>query len=707
MITSVPRKKLIEVSIPLEAINRESAAEKQIKVGKPASLHNYWAPRPLAACRAVLFAQLVDDPSSCPEEFPTEEAQDAERDRLHRLIEAIVPWEAARNETLLSAARYEIARSVARSRGEKLPPRGTMAPSAIIDYLQANAPPVYDPFSGGGLIPLEAQRLGLRAIGSDLNPVAVLIGKALVEFPPKFAGRRSVNPEADELRHWKAAEGLADDVRYYGRWMRGEAEKRIGHLYPMAKLKDGKEATVIAWLWARTVPSPDPRANGASVPLASSFVLSSKAGKEVIVRPVVDRVRMEWRFEIDDKPSAANVETAKKGTKAARGANFICLLTGAAIDDVHVKREAIGGRMDAALMAIVAEGTRGRVYLPPTREHSAAAEVDVPEIPEVDQPLPDDPRNFWTVSYGLNTFRNLFTPRQLIALTTFSDLVIQARERVLKDARYHWSGSHADDARPLAEGGLGPVAYADAVTTYLAFAIDRSAQTNTTLCRWVAGIEKIQPSFDRHAVPMTWDFGEANILGPSTGGWLNTIKHITNSLEIWGSTTPGAKIIIGDAATAPLDPDCLVSTDPPYYNNIAYADLSDFFFVWLRRTLRELYPDMFRRVLTPKKEELVATPYRHRERLPSVEQKKWDTMSPAERAELFFLEGMKRTLGRFRAAAVSAPAVVYYAFKETEAANVGVLSPGWATFPFSFRANRESSKSPWPMRRANSVRLQF
>ena len=297
----------------------------------------------------MLFAQLVDDPSSCPERVPDRAAQDEERDRLHRLIEKLVSWEASNNELILNEARYEIARSVARGRGETLPPIGQMKPQEIIDYLQNNAPPVYDPFSGGGSIPLEAQRLGLKAMGSDLNPVAVLIGKALIEFPPKFAGRKPVNPEVNELHQWTGAQGLADDVRYYGHWMREQAEKKIGHLYPKVKLKDGKEATVVAWLWARTAVSPDPRAKGAHVPLASTFVLSAKADKEVVVKPVVDRAMMEWGFDIDDKPGKADIERAKKGTKAARGANFVCLLTGAAIDDTHVKSEAKAGRMGAAL----------------------------------------------------------------------------------------------------------------------------------------------------------------------------------------------------------------------------------------------------------------------------------------------------------------------------------------------------------------------
>jgi putative DNA methylase len=341
MTTLPPRKKLIEVSIPLEAINRESAREKSIRHGHPSTLHLWWARRPLAACRAVLFAQLVDDPSSCPEEFATKEAQDAERDRLHELIERLVPWKASNNEAILNEARYEIARSVARGRGEKLPPIGEMRPGEIIDYLQDHAPPVYDPFSGGGSIPLEAQRLGLKAMGSDLNPVAVLIGKALVEFPPKFAGRKPVNPQVNELHQWKGAQGLAEDVRYYGRWMRDQAEKKIGHLYPKVHLKDGREATVIAWLWARTVPSPDPRAKGAHVPLASSFVLSAKERKEVVTAIVKDADALDgWKPELlFGEVAACQLEAAAQGTKAAKG-TFKCVLSGAPISEDYV-REAI------------------------------------------------------------------------------------------------------------------------------------------------------------------------------------------------------------------------------------------------------------------------------------------------------------------------------------------------------------------------------
>jgi putative DNA methylase len=687
------RKKLIEVSIPLEAINRESAREKSIRHGHPSTLHLWWARRPLAACRAVLFAQLVDDPGSCQEEFPTVKQQKAERDRLHRLIERLVPWEASNNETILNEARYEIARSVARGRGETLPPIGEMRSHQIIDYLQTNATPIYDPFSGGGSIPLEAQRLGLKAVGSDINPVAVLIGKALIEFPPKFAGRKPVNPEVNELHQWKGAQGLADDVRYYGGWMGAEAKKKIGHLYPKVKLKEGKEATVIAWLWARTVPSPDPRARGTHVPLASSFVLSAKASKEVIVKPVVDRAKMTWAFELDYSPTADALAAAKKGTKAARGANFVCLLTGAAIDDTHVKAEAMAGRMSASLMAVVAEGNRSRVYLAPTPQHvKAAVSVTPLDVPEIDQPLPNDPRNFWTVSYGLDTFAKLFTARQLVALTTFSDLVIVAREKVLADAKKHWHGAHADDARRLPDGGVGPTAYADTVTTYLGVIASKLTAYHCNVGVWRAKEQKTGRAFGRQSLPMTWDFPECNPFAGAGGDWDGACKDAAKVVAGLGSLGTGSvnrqlaqEIRVGEGA--PIT----ISTDPPYYDNVGYADLSDFYYVWLRRTLHGVHSELFRRVLTQKTEELIATPYRH---------------GGVDNAELFFLEGMKKALANISRGVTETPATIYYAFKQSEISEDGVTSAGWATFLQAIVDNGLAVDGTWPMRTEQSAALK-
>ncbi len=691
-----PRKKLIEVSLPLEAINRESAREKSIRHGHPSTLHLWWARRPLAACRAVIFSQLVDDPSSVPEEFPTIETQKAERERLHRLIERLVPWEASTNETILNEARYEIARSVARGLGEK-PPLKDMTPKDVIAYLQDKAPPVYDPFSGGGSIPLEAQRLGLRAMGSDLNPVAVLIGKALVEFPPKFANLPPVNPEADKLRHYKGAEGLAEDVRHYGRWMREEAKERIGHLYPQVTLPDGSKATVIAWLWARTVPSPDPRAKGVPVPLASSFILSSKAGKEAIVVPVVDRTANTWTFEVKTKPSAAELTAAKNGTKAARGGNFVCLLTGAAITETFVKSEATNGRMGAKLMAIVAEGERGRAYVTPVQLHEELPlNLVKPEAPEIDQPIAENPRDFRTRLYGMPSYRDLFTARQLVALTTFSDLVSEARERALADAQIAMTGDRATDLRPLAEGGLGPIAYADAVATYLGMCVSRQANRSATLTFWDTGGENVQQVFARQALPMTWDYCESNPLSDASGSFISQLNYLPEAVARTPACSNGS-IENRNAALNHFQPGTVFSTDPPYYDNIGYADLSDFFYVWLRRSLgsshdrQGIWPDLFRRVITPKSDELVATPYRH---------------GGKEGAEKFFMDGMRVALTGIANTTTDQPVTIYYAFKQSDSSDDGVTSAGWATFLQAVADCGLSIDGTWPMRTELSGNLK-
>ncbi|MXO57947.1 DUF1156 domain-containing protein [Altererythrobacter salegens] len=676
--TTTPRKKLIEVSIPLEAINKASAREKSIRHGHPSTLHLWWARRPLAACRAVLFAQLVDDPSAWPDRFPTEAEQDAERERLHKVIADMVPWEASNDERILNAARWEIARSVAWGLGEEPPPQGDT--TAILDYLQTKAPPVYDPFSGGGSIPLEAQRLGLRAYGSDLNPVAVLIGKALVEIPPKFAGQPPVNPVAQaELKRggrWngKGAQGLAEDVRYYGQWMRDEAEKRIGHLYPKATLPDGSEATVIAWLWARTVRSPDPAAKGAMVPLVSSFMLSTKEGKKAWVEPVIDPTAPDgWRFEVHSgKLLKADEDRLKSGSKGAgRGSSFSCVLTGATIEGDHIKAEGMANRLGARLMAVVAEGDRARVYLSPSEQHEnvtipLANDERVIEAREgaLDQPVPARLTGGTCYGYGLTTFGKLFTPRQLVALTTLSDLVEETRERVLADAR---ATDLDDDTRPLHESGQGITAYADAIATYVAFLITQLANHSASICGWNSANAQMRSVFARQAIPMTWDYAEVNVFSGSSGSYTSLFDRMVKGFEALAPDRVQSEIDMVDAAQNGFSVSPTVfSTDPPYYDNIAYADLSDFFYVWMRRTLTGVWPGLFRRLAVPKDQELVATAYRH---------------GGKDRAAEFFMNGMRDAIGAMRQAARDdEPLTIYYAYKQSEAGEGGVTSAGWASF---------------------------
>ena len=692
------RKKLIEVSIPLEAINVASAREKSIRHGHPSTLHLWWARRPLAACRAVLFAQLVDDPSAWPERFPTEEAQDTERRRLHKIIERLVPWEASNNEAILNEARWEIARSVAWGLGEQPPPKGDG--EAILDYLQTKAPPVYDPFCGGGSIPLEAQRLGLRAYGSDLNPVAVLVSKGLVEIPPKFAGRPPVNPKAQaELKRggrWneKGAQGLAEDVRYYGQWMRDEAAKRIGYLYPKAKLPDGSETTVIAWIWARTVRSPDPAAKGAMVPLVSSFMLATKEGKKAWAEPVLDVNAPDgYRFEVKAGVlTKADEQRLKKGTKTGGGGtSFYCLLTGAALTFEYIRKEAKQFGLQARLIAIVAEAKNGRLYLSPTLEHETIAKSAICQGPPEGN-LPDRALGFRVQEYAMTRWSDLFTSRQLTALTTLADLIPEVKEKSSADAS---RAGLFDTNAPLHSGGCGALAYADAVATYLAFANSRMADRHSSLTRWDPNpsgyAPKIANTFSRHALPMVWDYTEGNIFSSSSGNFEDAVNWVVKNVSVLGAFGPGS-IVAADAVknSFAVHP-AVISTDPPYYDNIGYADLSDFFYVWLRRSLSGIWPELFRRLTTPKTEELIATPYRHRGK---------------EEAEAFFMRGMGAALaGLQRTATDAEPLAIYYAYKQSEIAEEGIFSAGWTSFLQSVVNAELAIDGTWPVRTELSNRM--
>jgi len=691
------RKKLIEVALPLEAINAASAREKSIRHGHPSTLHLWWARRPLASARAVIFAQMVDDPSACPEEFPTEEAQARERERLFRLIEKLVQWENTTNEALLEEARQEIWKSWQRACRDN-----AHHPRAEELFNPKRLPAFHDPFAGGGALPLEAQRLGLEAYASDLNPVAVLINKAMIEIPPRFANRPPVNPEARAKkalmeREWKGAQGLAEDVRYYGRWMRDEAERRIGHLYPKVKITPemaqdrpdlkplvGQELTVIAWIWARTVRSPNPAFAHVEVPLASTFMLSTKPGKEAYVEPVIEGDSYRFTVKVG-KPK--DPEAAKLGTSAGKRSAFRCLLSGVPIPYDYIRAEGRAGRMGARLMAIVAEGPKGRVYLPPVPEHEEIARQAVPTW-KPDIPLPDNPRDFKTPLYGISTYGDLFTPRQLVALTTFADLVGEAMERVRQDAL---AAGLPDDETPLREGGTGARAYAEAVGMYLGLALSRLSDIQNSLCAWENTKTQVRHLFTRQAVPMLWDFGENNVFGDAAGDYMVSLENMLRALEKVPCVEVGQSNQ-ADASTQTVSINKIVSTDPPYYDNIGYADLSDFFYVWLRRSLRSVFPDLFATVAVPKAEELVATPYRH---------------GSKEKAEKFFLEGMTKALSRLAEQAHPAfPVTIYYAFKQSESEGNGeARRTGWETFLEAVIRAGFSITGTWPMRTELSNRM--
>lgn len=721
------RKKLIEVALPLEAINVASAREKSIRHGHPSTLHLWWARRPLAAARAVIFSSLVDDPDD-PGALPAfveacrhldgkelgyenrnvAATGDTPRMRLFDFIEKLVQWESTTDETILNKAR-----------------------ELILIATEGNPPPLLDPFAGGGSIPLEAQRLGLEAHASDLNPVAVMINKAQIEIPPRFANQPPVNPRDrakmfgggnDNVRGdnanegvratdhaaasaddnvgatrrvaptdsptntlWKGAAGLAADVRYYGEWMRDRAWERIGHLYPTY---NGE--TVIAWLWARTVKCPNP-ACGAQMPLVTSFDLSQKTGRRAWIEPIIDYGSRTVRFEV--KHGEGKIP---ESTKAGRGSKFRCLVCGETAQDQYMKDEGLAKRIGTQLMAIVTEGARGRSFFSPTREQESLASKAQPSWHPTGE-IVNDRRWFSPPIYGYMDFSDLFTPRQLIALTTLSDLVSEAREQVYADALVT---GMSDGGVHLRDGGRGAHAYSEAVSVYLALGVSRGTDINNALCRWEISKTQVRNLFGRQAIPMIWDFAENNVFNNAAGDYMTSLESIIRVIERSLGQGNEGWVFQMDAARLTATDGTVLSTDPPYYDNIGYADLSDFFYVWMRRMLRDIYPDIFGTMLVPKEPELIASPHRHGSR---------------EAANEHFESGLQHTFANIRRfISANYPLTVYYAFKQQDAessdeddegSDSQLSSTGWETMLASVIHSGFSLDGTWPMRTELSNRM--
>lgn len=687
-------KKLIEVALPLDDINAACMHEKQPGIGAhPRGLHLWWARRPLPAARAVWFAQLVNDPGYQQDKgfrFGVNKSEaERKREKLFQIIRDLVKWENTNNEEVLNRAREAIWES-----WRETCHLNRNHPQALELFNPDKLPAAHDPFAGGGAIPLEAQRLGLDSYASDLNPVAVMINKAMIEIPPRFAGQAAIGPlpgaekQRKIIEDWSGAKGLAEDVRRYGHWMQEQALKRIGHLYPkilitqeMASERadlqayEGKELTVIAWLWARTVKSPSPAFNDVDVPLVRSFALSSKKGREYWIEPVIEN--KDYRFVVRQGKQPS---TAIAGTVERTGAT--CIMSQSAMPFTYVREEGKAGRMGERLMAIVAEGSRGRVYLSPTKEMTEIARAAKPDW-KPEHSLPVNPRDFKTPNYGLKTFGDLFTSRQLVALSTFSDLVQEAREKAIADARV---AGLEDDGKGLSNSGSGATAYGEAIAVYLSFSVDRLADYNSSISTWKASGEQVMQTYKRQAIPMTWDFPESNVLGDKAICWLKAVKYSADNLNAsfkLQGLYPG-HALQADAATQRVSQNKVISTDPPYYDNIGYADLSDFFYVWMRRTLRNIYPDLFGTVTVPKAEELVATPYRH---------------GSKEKAEAFFMDGMTRAIHNLAIQGHPAfPVSIYYAFKQAETKEGSTTSTGWVTFLEAVIKAGFSIDGTWPMR---------
>lgn len=644
-------KKLIEVALPLEAINAESAREKSIRHGHPSTLHLWWSRKPTATARAVIWSSLVDDPSNHPEQFPTLETQQQERERLFGILTRLVKWENSNDEGILAEAKAEIMKST-----------------------NGNPPALLDPFAGGGAIPLEAQRLGLEAHAHDLNPVAVMINKAMIEIPPKFAGRSPVNPEAQRQgaanQGWKGATGLAEDVRYYGEWMKQEAYQRIGHLYPKAKLPDGSEATVIAWIWARTVKCPNP-ACGCEMPLVKSFVLSKKKGKEAYIKPKFDGSSFYYTVE-NAKPASEDGTVSRSGAK--------CLACGCSVPFDYIRSEGRAHRMGTVLTAVVAEGKNGRVYLSPDSTHIHAAIVDKPA--NYPSGVLSGKSRVNVSLYGFDETSDLFTPRQLTALTTFSELVGEAQKKAEADAV---AAGMFNDHIALSEGGVGARAYGEAVGIYLAFVVDKLADRNSSTCGWDNSRDGIRNTFGLQAITMTWQYAESNPFCSSSGCISNMLDWVVKCVANFPAISRGNSRQF-DAQSDNGLREIMISTNPPYYDNIEYADLSDFFYVWMRQMLKNTYPTLFRTMLVPKTEELVATPYRFG--------------GSTEKARNFFEDGMFNTCCRlYQYAREDIPVTIYYAFKQSETDEMdSTASTGWETMLSAIIRAGFAITGTWPIR---------
>ena len=669
------RRKLIEVDLPLDEINAESVREKSIRPGHPSTLHLWWAPRPLAACRAVIFASMVDDPSECVDEFPTKERQDTERKRLHDIIRKLVNWKSSSDERLIADARYEIARSVARSRGEVLPPKTDQA--AILSYLNDKALPIYDPFAGGGSIPLEAQRLGLRTVASDLNPIAVLINKALVELPPKFSGKPPTNSEAEpmgmytgrytgrgknrkpERVPWRGSYGLASDIRYYGKWMREEAFKRIGHLYPMAKLPDDGEATVIAWLWARTIPCPNP-ACGIAMPMIRTFQLSKKPSNRSWTKPIVDSKNNSISFVVQNHSNGVpDGSTVNRNSVTCVACQIVAPLS-------YAREQSRAGNVSEQMTAIVADGDRKRLFISPSDEQIAIAQNAVPKWRPT-QSMPITPSLVSGRGYGITHWHELFTERQLTALTTFVDLLPEVRNLIIDDG--------AD------------IEYADTVCTYLGFAIGKVANRGSSFSFWDSSKEIVVQVFGRQAIPMVWDYSESNPFSSSTGSWITQLDYIAKVIERLPSNVNRGNVHQADAATATHSQGGpVIVTDPPYYNNISYAELSGFFYVWLRHALRDTYPDLFAGTFVPMQDEMIVAP-------------RFEEIDGFENANDRFERLLSKTLRLVREhCSPEFPSSIFYAYKQQKEHGKGTTSTGWDTMLTAVVDAGFQIVGTWPMR---------
>ena len=636
---STYKKKLIEVALPLEDINRESVKQKtgRPKTGYPTTLHKYWAQRSVATARAAIWSSLVDDPSSHPEKFPTADLQKKERLRRFDILRKLILWESTADASLWAEAR-KIAE----------------------EDCGGSLPPFIDPFAGSGAIPLEALRLGMSAHASDLNPLAVTIQHMLVEWPQKFANKPAVHRRnKGGLSASTAFGNLAADVLAYGEDINEKLRGRIGEFYPPVTDSFGKEIEPGVFMWARTVPCPNP-ACGVLTPLVKDWKLSTRSGAHI--RPVIDRAAKTINFAVQH--DGVVPEPSFNGRKGGA-----CLMCEAPIDFVWIRKQGVAGLINHRLMAIAAGDDYSWAFYQPTSEHESVA-LTVPDstwVPRGD--IPNNTRDFRTQLYGMATWASLFTPRQMLALTTLQDIIRETEADIDSDAV---AAGYVSGGEPLSRGGTGAHAYAQLVRAYIHLTASNLTEWNCSVTRWSPNGPQLSSLFARQAVIMNWNYAEGSLFGKGGANFLQKLRRTVEVIDRTPTTTTGtarqadATRMVWDHDKAPL-----VVTDPPYYDNISYSELADFFYVWLRESMRDIDPETFATISSPKSEELIMAKNRHG--------------GDEEKAKQFFEDGLTQALHHLRSISdPDLPLSIYYAYNDTDESEDGegnkeIGSSGWET----------------------------
>ena len=657
------KKKLIEVAMPLNSINKACDYEKKPGIGPhPRGIHHWWARRPHTAARAFLFAQLIDDPISRPEDFKTEEDQKQERKRLMSIIEKLSEWKSNNNDKFFFEIRSELKKSIGN------------------DF-----PIILDPFSGGCTIPLEGKRMGLEVHGSDLSAVSTILGKSMIEINELFQNMPPLNPNGNLKNHYRGFEGLAEDFKYYGFEVIKNCKQKLKSNYETENIKDNryKNSDIVAWIWTNTVASPDPSLNGLHVPLVKSFDLVTSRGNRVWIKPLVQGDR--YSFRVLSELDGCKYEKIE-GTIGRHGGR--CIVSGSAITLDYIRNEGKKGLLSQKLMAVCVKGKGRKNYFSPPLNYEKNIFLNS-KIEYINCPIEHWPGSTNCVVYGRTKFQDLFSSRQLNSLIQFSLEIKKIEKQIFNEIKNKLELYTKEKKINL---DLVSKEYLKLIMTFLAFTLSRALDFNNMHCRWSASNEKIMQLFARGAIPMCWDFGEANLFEDVVGGFPKIIDYQAKCIETLFVNNGKGRIIQSDAREAVIPKNSILNTDPPYYDNIPYSNLADFFHVWLKKTIGHLYPDELSTLSSPKETELVANQFR---------------FGGKELADKTFLDGMTFVINRYtNFCNKDYPLVIYYAFKQSEIENHGIFSPGWDSFLTALISTGLQVVQTWPARTESSTRIR-